>query len=94
MPCRIDGAFEPWLTKLSDTISDLYPLPNDIAVIPTPQIPESRVILKSSDSTGGSKLPSSPGSLSATIISNRRMTAKGWNQDVRHIQIQLEKDVE
>ncbi|XP_006455610.1 hypothetical protein AGABI2DRAFT_210044 [Agaricus bisporus var. bisporus H97] len=93
-PFGIDGAFEPWLTKLSDTISDLYPLPNDIAVIPTPQIPESRVILKSSDSTGESKLPSSPGSLSATIISNRRMTAKGWNQDVRHIQIQLEKDVD
>lgn len=91
---RIDGALEPWLTILSDTIMELYPLPDTTPIIPSSKVPQSRVVLKHNSTARESAPHYFPDSLSATIITNTRTTAKDWNQDVRHIELQLDEDVE
>lgn len=93
VPSRIDGALEPWLDTLSNTILRLYALPDPTPAASTSKLPPPRVVLKRHDGDMNST-PSPPqASLSATVKRNERITEKDWYQDVRHIEFQLGQDV-
>jgi sulfite reductase alpha subunit-like flavoprotein len=93
--CRIDGTLEPWLDNFADSVLKLYPLPASTPVGPTPKnLPPPRVILTTQDAKIDSSLSLLQGFLCATVKTNQRITAKDWYQDVRHIEFELDKDIE
>ncbi|KXN90414.1 NADPH-dependent diflavin oxidoreductase 1 [Leucoagaricus sp. SymC.cos] len=93
-PLGIDGALEPWLEVLAETILEKYALPDSTPIASTSKVPPPRVILQPSDAEADQIPSSSPGSLSAKVIKNQRITAEDWNQDVRHVEFQFDQDVD
>uniref|UniRef100_D8Q1Z0 NADPH-dependent diflavin oxidoreductase 1 n=1 Tax=Schizophyllum commune (strain H4-8 / FGSC 9210) TaxID=578458 RepID=D8Q1Z0_SCHCM len=83
----IDGALEPWMAKLLDTLLALYPLPEGTSIAGPVSRPPPRVALKTAK-TSDLPLPDSlavnPDYFNATLSVNRRLTAEDWWQDVRH----------
>lgn len=91
---RIDGALEPWLSTLSDAILKLYPLPDGTPTAPISTVPLPRVVLQRDEEPNKPEPERLPGSISATVTVNTRTTAQDWFQDVRHLEFQLDEDVE
>ncbi|CAL1697805.1 unnamed protein product [Somion occarium] len=90
-----DGAFGPWLLKLSKVLLHLHPLPEGTEVPPGDTLPPPRVTL-----TPGVPAEDIPEPLFkdkryhlATIKQNDRMTAPDWYQDVRHLEFEFDEDV-
>jgi sulfite reductase alpha subunit-like flavoprotein len=93
---RIDGALFPWTEKLLDTLVQLAPLVGDQSTIP--DIPPSRIVLEPSTREELEKAvdPFIADSRyhEAIVKSNERITAEGWNQDVRHFEFEFEDEVQ
>ncbi|KAH6904457.1 hypothetical protein BKA70DRAFT_1296764 [Coprinopsis sp. MPI-PUGE-AT-0042] len=94
-PLGIDGALFPWTEKLLDVLVQMAPLVGDQATAPA--IPPSRVVL---ESTAEDELKKTADSFTvdsryyeATVKTNRRLTAEGWSQDVRHFEFEYEDEV-
>ncbi|KAJ3742934.1 hypothetical protein DFH05DRAFT_1498607 [Lentinula detonsa] len=93
----IDGAFEPWLRTLSNALLELMPLSPGLHIIPSGQTPSARVSLKTySDHqlTLNDPLEYDNEYHSATVKCNTRITSQDWHQDVRHIELEFEDDIE
>ena len=83
---RTDGVFLEWSTKLWKVLDELFPLPATMTPIPEDQLlpPRYTVAFASSNpplSSNSSPLNPLPGRLKQ----NKRITATGHWQDVRHI---------
>ncbi|KAJ3727635.1 riboflavin synthase domain-like protein [Lentinula raphanica] len=94
----IDGALEPWLRTLSNSLLKIIPLPPGTDFIPSDQVHPARVSLVTcSDSqTTMADAPLNYGAdyFWATVKCNTRMTASDWYQDVRHIELDLDDSIE
>ncbi|KAL1703452.1 hypothetical protein EV121DRAFT_208004 [Schizophyllum commune] len=83
----IDGALEPWMAKLLDTLVALYPLPEGTVMTNPTSRPPPRVTFKPSEASDlpqPDPLAANPDYFNATLSVNRRLTAEDWWQDVRH----------
>ncbi|KAG2137490.1 riboflavin synthase domain-like protein [Suillus clintonianus] len=91
----VDGALDPWVELLLETLIQLYPLPHEQDNIPAGR-PPPRVSLSNLES--GTSL--SPDPLdedkkfhTASVKCNRRITAEDWFQDVRHFEFSFEDSI-
>ena len=82
------------MKTLSDTLLELFPLPPGLEVKPD-GIPEPRVSIIDAEPAS---LPPAAGCFkgyhTATIFSNTRTTAPDWYQDVRHLDLDFDEDIE
>lgn len=94
---RTDGAFEPWVSSLSDALSRLFPLPPHVSPLPTEELPTPRVTLLSATPE---ELQDEPDPLlgddryhTFELIRNERITTDDWYQDVRHFEFRCRDDI-
>ncbi|EGO02944.1 hypothetical protein SERLA73DRAFT_102999 [Serpula lacrymans var. lacrymans S7.3] len=94
----VDGALDPWIDLLLDTLLDLYPLSPSTHTREADQLYLPRVSI--CDDPSGKKydsiksLESNPGYHNATVKCNQRITADDWFQDVRHLEFSFERDIQ
>jgi len=93
---RLDGALEPWITGLVNSLLELLPLPEGLESLPSDYIFPSRVSLKKTSVPDSFEEPldSDPAYHDATVKTNIRITAKDWYQDVRHLEFDFEDDIQ
>ena len=76
----------------------IYPLPDGIQQDPLDGLPPPRVAITDADKdaqiTRKDPLVADREYHTATVVVNRRITADGWYQDVRHFEFELAEDVE
>lgn len=102
---RTEGAFDEWAPRLFEELGQLLPRPvgklEDANALPNPRIrirlldAEGAVSGYNAASGEPSRLTidMAPARREATVKVNRRMTAEDWYQDVRHIELTLEKQI-
>ncbi|KAK7439064.1 NAPDH-dependent diflavin reductase [Stygiomarasmius scandens] len=95
-PLGLDGALEPWITGLANSLLELLPLPEGLESLPSDYIFPSRVSLKKTSEPDSFEEPlnSDPAYHDATVKTNIRITAKDWYQDVRHLEFDFEDDIQ
>ncbi|GJE93014.1 sulfite reductase flavoprotein subunit alpha [Phanerochaete sordida] len=93
-PLGIDGALDPWMRTLSDTLLSLFPLPPGLEVKPD-GLPEPRASVTEPEPAA---VPPDAGSFqgyyTATVARNTRITDPEWYQDVRHFDLDFDADLE
>src|SRR5688572_6108083 len=94
---RIDGALYPWTEGLLKRLPEIFGLSETLEVIPTNVTPPARVSV--GPASGSSPflddfLKEDPIYRTARVSTNKRTTAEDWNQDVRHIELEFEEDIE
>ncbi|KAF5341537.1 hypothetical protein D9758_012557 [Tetrapyrgos nigripes] len=94
-PLGLDGALEPWIVGLMDTLCELMPLPEGVQVIPANHAFPSRVRLKPTTLSAifEDPLDTDPLYHNARVKANQRITAPDWYQDVRHLEFDFEDDI-
>ncbi|KAH7912072.1 riboflavin synthase domain-like protein [Hygrophoropsis aurantiaca] len=93
----IDGALDPWIDKLLDTLLVLHPLPPDLTVLPSNTKHPPRISISYDAETlpnGPLSSNADPNFHEAIVKCNRRVTAEGWFQDVRHLEFKFEDAIE
>ncbi|KAF8479036.1 riboflavin synthase domain-like protein [Russula ochroleuca] len=92
-----DGAFDPWVSSLTDALLRLFPLPLHLSLSPAEELPTPRVILLSATLE---ELRDTPDPLVGDdrchlfeLVRNERITTDDWYQDVRHFQFQCWDDI-
>ncbi|KAI9509000.1 riboflavin synthase domain-like protein [Russula earlei] len=92
----IDGAFEPWVSSLTEALLRLFPLPLHLTPS-TEEIPMSRVTLLSATTE---ELQDEPDPLFSDDIYHTfeltrkdRISADDWFQDVRHLEFRCQDDI-
>ncbi|KAI0288475.1 riboflavin synthase domain-like protein [Russula brevipes] len=92
-----DGAFEPWVSSLTDALLRLYPLPPNLSPLPPEELPTPRVTLLPATSE---ELRDEPDPLlgdsryhAFQLVRNERITADDWYQDVRHFEFRCQDDI-
>ena len=94
----IDGLLQPWTESLLQQLLTILPLAEGLSVIPTSDVPPARVSITSApkDSVGENPKPFDidKGYHLATVEEIRRITAEDWNQDVRHLKLKFEDDIQ
>jgi len=77
---------------------EILPLPKGLSVIPTTDIPPARVSITSAskDELGQAANPFDVdrGYHLATVEEIRQITAEDWNQDVRHLKLKFQDDIQ
>ena len=96
---RIEGALGTFIESLSVALQKIFPLPHGKISEPLDSLPPPRVAID--DIASQVELEPSRDPLvadrqyhTAKLISNTRITAEGWNQDVRHFEFKLDEDVQ
>ncbi|KAH7924413.1 riboflavin synthase domain-like protein [Leucogyrophana mollusca] len=93
----IDGALDPWIDSLQDTLLALHPLPSNLLRIsPTIKHPPRISVsynLHGASSSGPIPLDLDRSYHKATVKCNRRITAEDWFQDVRHLEFVFDNDI-
>ncbi|KAF9476913.1 riboflavin synthase domain-like protein [Pholiota conissans] len=94
----IDGALQPWTDELIRILQEMDPLPPDVEVAPANDVPSPRVSLAS---TSQAMLDGLQDPLKAdlqyhqgVVKVNTRITADDWYQDVRHLELEFEYNVQ
>ena len=94
---RTDGAFDPWLSTLTDALLKLFPLPLHLSPLPAEELPTPRVALLPGTFE---ELQSTPDPFLGNdryhtfeLVKNERITADGWYQDVRHFEFQCQDNL-
>ncbi|KAF7375130.1 NADPH-dependent diflavin oxidoreductase 1 [Mycena sanguinolenta] len=94
-PLGIDGALESWVENFSQVLLRIYPLPDNLEIIPAAAMPAARVNMFEDASLA---TPVSPPAISgfylATVKCNNRITAEDWYQDVRHFEFNFDQDIQ
>jgi len=76
----------------------MFPLPNDLGLTPVDDIPSPRVLLKPVSYNILEKeqdfIETSVQHHKGIVKVNKRITAEDWYQDVRHIEIGFEDDIQ
>ncbi|EKM53089.1 uncharacterized protein PHACADRAFT_259251 [Phanerochaete carnosa HHB-10118-sp] len=90
----MDGALDPWMKSLSDTLLELFPLPSGLEIKPD-VILEPRVsIIEGEPAALWPDTGLFKGYHTATVSSNTRITAPDWYQDVRHFDLDFDEDLD
>jgi sulfite reductase alpha subunit-like flavoprotein len=91
-PFSIDGALLPWIRALEKHLHELYPLEGQ----PTRVIPDGAYLPRVR--LNAVKHPSSSSSKTSSALAivsvNRRITSEDWEQDVRHIILDVDDSVQ
>eukprot|EP00842_Homolaphlyctis_polyrhiza_P002194 jgi/Hompol1/2976/HPOL_006268-RA len=95
----MDGAFDPWLEQTWKAVMKLYPMPPGKEIIPADTLPEPSfniVFLDQSvaeeplvGSSNGVNTEYAEITKTAKLVENKRITAAGHFQDVRHLSFEL-----
>lgn len=92
------GELDPWLKELWDKLLALYPLPPGAEILPEGQLAPPKYTISFGDTsaapTSNARRPQAPpynqqNPFEATLLANRRLTASDWEQDVRHIELDI-----
>jgi hypothetical protein len=93
-----DGALDPWIDQLLETLTKMYPLPLGVDIVPKDQLPPARVSMVHASASvlknSVDPLEADAAYHSATVKCNERITAKDWYQDVRHLEFNFEDDIQ
>jgi sulfite reductase alpha subunit-like flavoprotein len=95
----IDGALDPWMNDLNAALEKLVPHPNGRASTSVHAVPPPRARVTPDPDASALReewrwpLEDLPNYHRATVSSNERITATGWNQDVRHMEFDFEEDI-
>ncbi|KAI0920248.1 hypothetical protein AcV5_010040 [Taiwanofungus camphoratus] len=92
-PLGIDGAFEPWVKQLSESLVRLYPLPPGVEILPDTTLPPPRVSITNTGKAPPYMFIQDSDCHIATVLCNRRITAEDWYQDVRHFEFEFDDDI-
>jgi sulfite reductase alpha subunit-like flavoprotein len=88
----IDGALDPWMAQLRETLLDIYPLSPGLEVLEETGTPPPRVQMKKASAPISIMDHHPPGHI-ATVRCNQRITAQDWYQDVRHIEFSFNEEL-
>lgn len=95
---RIDGALEPWIEKLLETLQQLYPLPPGMIALAAEDKPPPRISVQIVSDAAfkdyKDPLGVDKGYHTASVKVNRRITALDWYQDVRHFEFEFKEDIQ
>jgi sulfite reductase alpha subunit-like flavoprotein len=95
---RIDGALDPWMDRLLEALLTMYPLPAGVDMVPNDRLPPARVSMVDTSTNTledlFDPLEEDPNYHIATVKYNERITAEKWYQDVRHLEFDLEDDIQ
>ena len=100
MVTRLDGALDPWLQSLWETIMEKYPL-NDQEIIPEDVLlePTFRLELLHESASSEPEItamqappPMRDDEFNVVVKSNERITATDHFQDVRHLALECESE--
>jgi sulfite reductase alpha subunit-like flavoprotein len=88
----VDGALLPWMRKVTDALQKLFPLPESVTIDDDAAPPAPRVSIR--PAPVGAEVQSQidlDGDcfFQSTVLRNDRITTEGWEQDVRHIELEL-----
>ncbi|KAF8441065.1 riboflavin synthase domain-like protein [Boletus edulis BED1] len=95
-PQGVDGALDPWIEQLLERLLALYPCDVALKVLPTlgkypPRVETANV---SAETACTDPLDADQKYWDVTVQCNRRITAEDWFQDVRHIELVSERDLD
>ena len=94
---RTDGAFDPWISSLTDALLRLFPLPPHLLPLPAEELSTPRVTLlpatleELQDATD--PLVDDDRYHTFELIRNERITAEDWYQEVRHFEFHCQDDI-
>lgn len=95
---RIEGALEPWIDSLLQSLLRLYPLSPGVDIISTKDTPLPRTSLHEvseySFKSLEDPLVTDNNYHTGTVRCNRRITADDWNQDVRHFEFDFADNIQ
>ncbi|KAL4070336.1 hypothetical protein J3A83DRAFT_4094448 [Scleroderma citrinum] len=91
----LDGALNPWIEQLLDTLLHLCPLDPRLEKLGSLQKPPPRITTKDVSSVPKPIVPfeADPSYFDVTVRCNRRITAEDWFQDVRHFELVSDRDI-
>ncbi|KAI5984237.1 riboflavin synthase domain-like protein [Pisolithus marmoratus] len=91
----LDGALEPWIEQLLETLLLSYPLDPDVGELRPLGKPPPRITTADVTSASDTLEPYEADSnyFDVTVRCNRRITAEGWFQDVRHFELVSDRDI-
>ena len=90
----LEGAYDPWTKKLQDALLELFPLPPGVEIAPE-TIPEPRIkVIEGPATPSRVVIADEDDSYTATVTANTRITAKDWYQDVRHLELDFDEDLQ
>lgn len=86
----------PWIVLLFEALVALFPLPPGLDIAPADLLRPSRITITSLQETRiEHPTPQNGQSLHfATLKTNQRITADDWYQDVRHMEFELDSQIE
>ncbi|KAF8622627.1 hypothetical protein AX15_006879 [Amanita polypyramis BW_CC] len=90
----LDGALIPWIDTLLEALLHYSP---ETSLLPASSIPPPRISLvraKAMADRGNDPLRCDERYHSARVKCNRRITASGWYQDVRHLEFEFDQDIQ
>ncbi|KAG6850389.1 hypothetical protein H0H93_013944 [Arthromyces matolae] len=102
----LDGALQPWTETLLTSLQNLYPLPPGVEFVSESTLPSPRVIIRDvaepkapvetfeTVPTTDDPLQTDQTFHTATVRTNKRITAEGWYQDVRHFDLEFDSSDE
>ncbi|KAI6009750.1 riboflavin synthase domain-like protein [Pisolithus microcarpus] len=92
----LDGALEPWIEILLETLFHSYPLDPDVGKLRPPSKPLPRVITTDMASAPETLEPygADPNYFDVTVRCNRRIMAGDWFQDVCHFKFVSDRHIE
>jgi sulfite reductase alpha subunit-like flavoprotein len=97
---RTDKGLGIWLERLQSAVLQLFPLPPGKDIIPSDRLLPPRISLTPAQhSSRPDEQDQNAGqqheieSHKATVLCNKRITAEGWFQDVRHFEFQFGTDL-
>jgi len=101
----VESTFPQWSKQLFEQLQNLYPPSPDFLPLPDDSLPPSTVLLESVSTTPADQATGTSTHERmeievkwasdckwARLIKNERVTKKGWWQDVREIEIEVEDD--
>ncbi|KAF8532599.1 riboflavin synthase domain-like protein [Gautieria morchelliformis] len=93
----IEGALDPWIERLFESLLALFPLPQGLEILPAHHLRPSRITMTPCRDITDTQhtAPQTPNMPPfATLKLNRRITSQDWYQDVRHLEFELDTPVE
>jgi hypothetical protein len=91
-----DGALLPWIRTLEMTLNERYPpgIVEGRSTVDDLHPPTFNLVDVDAEAAIRYVENSPAGGLAATVMANRRTTAMDWEQDVRHLELEVGDDAQ